>query len=257
MKLLTDWLIRLYPATWRQRYGEELKALVEDSSPGWLAVFDVFTGALRMQLKTPTFPALALVLSVAGLSTGLLVSFLVTPRYTSTAVLRLTRSEFRSSLLQWQSSALNRKSLADVMQEPELSLYPTERKNTPLEDVVESMRNDMRIAIVPGAPEKTSMFTVAFTYRDRALAQKTVQALIARLSEAQIDIVRASARQLSGRDSAGNAQLLEVLDPPGLPATPAWPNRVAFMATGFGAGVAFAVAVALFRRSRPATPLRA
>ena len=33
--------IQLYPAQWRERYGAEFETLIEDSSPGWRAVFDL------------------------------------------------------------------------------------------------------------------------------------------------------------------------------------------------------------------------
>jgi len=45
-----------------------------------------------MQFSVPTFPKLALMLSVTGLLTGLLISALVTPRYVSEAELELKRN---------------------------------------------------------------------------------------------------------------------------------------------------------------------
>ena len=37
MKRVALLLIRLYPANWRARYGEEFKALLEESSAGFRA----------------------------------------------------------------------------------------------------------------------------------------------------------------------------------------------------------------------------
>jgi hypothetical protein len=79
MKRLTRFFIRLYPATWRARYGEEFEALLEDSSSDWPAIFDLLKGAIRMQLSVSTFPKLALMLSITGLLAGLLISSLVAP----------------------------------------------------------------------------------------------------------------------------------------------------------------------------------
>jgi len=45
-----SWLIRLYPARWRERYGRELEQLVQDLRPSRSAVaiaFDLVKGALR------------------------------------------------------------------------------------------------------------------------------------------------------------------------------------------------------------------
>jgi hypothetical protein len=55
MNRLARSLIRLYPAAWRKRYGAEFEALLEEAPQGWSAVFDLFTGAIRMQLSIPSF----------------------------------------------------------------------------------------------------------------------------------------------------------------------------------------------------------
>ena len=41
MSWIARLMMRLYPGWWRQRYGVELQALVEDSSPTWWTVLDV------------------------------------------------------------------------------------------------------------------------------------------------------------------------------------------------------------------------
>jgi hypothetical protein len=53
MKWLCRFAARLYPSWWRRRYATEFEALLEDVTPGWRALFDVITGALTMQIKTP------------------------------------------------------------------------------------------------------------------------------------------------------------------------------------------------------------
>ena len=44
-------LISLYPKAWRTRYENEFEALLEDVPPTWRTCFDVFAGAMKMQLK--------------------------------------------------------------------------------------------------------------------------------------------------------------------------------------------------------------
>jgi len=49
---LTKWAARLYPRWWRERYGEEFAALLEDARPGFFGVLDVARGAMTMQMTT-------------------------------------------------------------------------------------------------------------------------------------------------------------------------------------------------------------
>ena len=88
MNRLRQLLLRLYPAEWRARYGDELAALVEDVPPSWSSNLDLLKGALKMQFSIPAFPKLAVMLSMAGLVTGLAVSFTVPARYTSSGLLK-------------------------------------------------------------------------------------------------------------------------------------------------------------------------
>jgi hypothetical protein len=50
MRTLMHWAAKLYPATWRQRYGAEFDSLLDDVNPTWTHVADVCRGGLAMQL---------------------------------------------------------------------------------------------------------------------------------------------------------------------------------------------------------------
>jgi hypothetical protein len=58
---MTGWLarqaLRLYPLAHRRRYGEEMRALLEDQPPRALAVFDLLRGAVRAHLRPADGPA--------------------------------------------------------------------------------------------------------------------------------------------------------------------------------------------------------
>jgi len=57
----------LYPQGWRERYGEEFDALLEDVKPGWKQFTDVLRGALKMQMTNATiYWKLAGALAIAG-----------------------------------------------------------------------------------------------------------------------------------------------------------------------------------------------
>ncbi|HEY4428264.1 MAG TPA: hypothetical protein VGN08_08690 [Solirubrobacteraceae bacterium] len=46
-------LLRLYPEAWRERYGEEMAALIEDTDPSITAALDLLRGALVAHLRPP------------------------------------------------------------------------------------------------------------------------------------------------------------------------------------------------------------
>jgi hypothetical protein len=45
MKRIMRFLVRLYPSSWRKRYGAEFDALLEDAMPTARDTFDLFWGA--------------------------------------------------------------------------------------------------------------------------------------------------------------------------------------------------------------------
>ncbi len=47
---LRNWLVRLYPSAWRERYGEEFGALLQECLHGPLDVLDILLGALDAHL---------------------------------------------------------------------------------------------------------------------------------------------------------------------------------------------------------------
>jgi hypothetical protein len=53
---LARWLVRLYPRAWRERYGEEFSALLQDSPGGLRAVLNVLSSALRERFAPSRTP---------------------------------------------------------------------------------------------------------------------------------------------------------------------------------------------------------
>jgi uncharacterized protein involved in exopolysaccharide biosynthesis len=186
-------LIRLYPANWRVRYGEGFESLLDDCPPRWPGIFDLVKGAVKMQLSVPAFPKLAFMLSITGLLAGLAISFVVDPRYVSTATMTLggslvnspspgVRPNLREYFAQMQNEILSRTSLSTIIQDPNLELYMSERAKIPLEDVIEKMRKDTPITIeAPGS--NYLVVRITFAYPDPIKARNTVQALIAKFIE--------------------------------------------------------------------------
>jgi hypothetical protein len=298
MKRPMKFLMRLYPKGWRARYGEEFEALIEDAPLTWSGVFDLLKGAIRMQLSIPNFPRLALILSVAGLALGFGASFLVTPVFVSTSEMAFLTPQVNpvsgphrnlaDLFLQLQNEILSRTSLSAVIQDPRLDLYKAQRVNTPLEDVIERMRHDVRIQAIekPGMSGNEWLgFEVRFRYSDPRKTQAVVQTLITKFQETNLYMQREQNRAGSaeqrdemavletriaaleqrlgiarpradetfpygnpGQWRSAGAIRIETIDPPSLPELPVAPNRAIFAVDGFGAGLVLAILLAVFRR---------
>jgi hypothetical protein len=195
VRTLARFAVTLYPAAWRERYGEELRTLVEDSQPGWASLFDLLKGAMRMRARGLAFAKLAAVLAAGGAVAGLGISFLVTPKYASTAVgeVRLSspeeygagaRERLAGFLEQIKADTTSRQALSTLIQDPKLNLYATERKSLPLEDVEDMMRNDLTILIAvnrQNTAAERAVFKVRFAYPDPNKAQAVVNAWVSRM----------------------------------------------------------------------------
>lgn len=66
MKPIIKFLVRLYPSACLKRHGAELDALLEDATPSVGDAFDLFWGALKMQMTTWDFAKVTFACSVAG-----------------------------------------------------------------------------------------------------------------------------------------------------------------------------------------------
>lgn len=163
MGRMTRWVARLYPRWWRERYGEEFAALLDDANPDAKSVFDVAKGALIMQMSTISAKRLILFCSIAGLTIGFASTFLLTPKYASVATLLVPAgSDPKTSVL----DALNH---------------------------VESSVNKRDIRIFPLAtasgPDSPRAINIEFRHPDAAAAQKTVEALSKQFQQSDFPLV--------------------------------------------------------------------
>src|SRR3984885_6788370 len=137
----------------------------------------------------------------AGLVISTVVAFLVQKTYVSEATLQITPAQISERIVkttvnqvlaerisEMQQEILSRTSLSSIITDPRLDLYKSERASSPLEDVIETMRNrDIKILIssVPGE-RRASAFSISFAYPDRVKAHDTVQTLITKFQEANL-----------------------------------------------------------------------
>jgi hypothetical protein len=236
MKTLMRWAARLYPPAWRQRYGVELEALIDDVGPGGRDVWDILRGALLMHLRMTglSFGKILAACALAGIVVAGIWSSTLRDRYVSTAVMRMNVAPVSSPadprwavmhhLLIMEQAVLSRSSLSSIIQQE--SLYPDERKKLPLEDIVLLMRNrDLRIQ--PTISAGQSAFTVEFTGENPTAAQATVNAIVKALVEENLHM------STGGLDRAR----VELLAPASLPSQPTGPNRLRVIGNGLGAGL--------------------
>jgi hypothetical protein len=274
-KHLASFLARLYPSTWRQRYGSEFEALLEDAAPKPRDAFDILWGAFRMQITTWTFSRITLACAAIGVLLAVAISFTLPVSYRSEARIKITPEQIPESgdtavtnQLIWDrvpsmaQEVLSPRVLTAIIQQHDL--YPRERTRLPLDGVVENMRKHILVALL--APRSLSnrvipAFAIQFDYPDAHVAQQVTWDLMARLIEGNVrqnandDLPRAFAARRSHPegDSRLNSHFemrIEPLDMPILPARPDGPNRATIAGAGLFAGLLTGLALAIVIRSR-------
>jgi uncharacterized protein involved in exopolysaccharide biosynthesis len=186
----------LYPQVWRERYGVEFEALLEDIKPGWRELTDILRGALTMQMtNATTYLKLAGGLAMAGAIAATAVSFTVPGRYVSSAVIQMTEQQdslrpaskealderLAVQLEEFEQEMLSNNSLEETIQS--LDLYKAERRRMPMGDVAEQMRSrDLQIhwMTLPSAKaaEPVRALRIAFAYPDKEKARAVVDRLV-------------------------------------------------------------------------------
>ena len=142
---------------------------------------------------------------LAGIVLASVVAFVLPNVYVSEAEMQITPAQISESIvpttinqqlnqriMQMEQEILSRTSLSNVIQDPRLDLYKSDRGSKPLEDVIEQMRNrdiHIRIDSVPGGG-RASAFSISFSYPDRMKAQQTVQALITKFQDSNLTTQR-------------------------------------------------------------------
>jgi hypothetical protein len=245
MKRALRFLSRLYPSSWRNRYGAEFDSLLEDSKPSAHDTFDVLCGALKMQMTTWNFGRVTLASTVAGILVAVALSLASPAHYLSQAVLTFTPADesvpadesARRLVDRMKQNIYGRDYLASVIHEH--NLYWRERLRMPLDDVVENMRRDISVAPVP-SPGNRNAYTVVvqFDYSDPRVAQRVNEELTLRFIESGLN------SQLTSNWT------FRVPVAPSLPLRPVTPNRARLMALCLLAGLFAGLTLAIVLRSR-------
>ena len=233
MRNLLHFVARLYPQAWRERYGDEFAALVEDLRPQWKDLFDILRGGIIMQLARLN-PVTVVAASV--LLSGIAIASLwyATPaKWRSEAVVAVRSRDGRpiskDLVAELSQRAFSNGQLGSLI--ARYDLYPTERAHRPISDVIESAKRDITIRFEESDP---NAFLVSFTYKDPSVAQRVVSQLLTLLVEENFRIAFLS--QLQIRAPANLPQL---------PIRPAW---LVFIAYGVGGAALLGMTAVWFTR---------
>lgn len=223
-------------------------------------------------MRRPKRMLLLAIFALGGAVVATALAFMIPDTYTSTATVRLNPPIFpeRPSgaanaatmgerFRRVQQEVFSQANLAEIVQDPSLDPYKSDRAREPLEKIVETMQTrDLAIHPLNAAatsPESAPGISISFSYPDKQKAQRVVEALLTGLfnhfnTEQQAalegekpdgEIVRLSQRHLYAQ--------LEILDPASLPSAPVAPNRLIFLAGGMGSGLLIGALALRMRQS--------
>jgi succinoglycan biosynthesis transport protein ExoP len=131
-----------------------------------------------------------------GLVASIAVAFTLPNEYSSRATMEITPAEISGGIVQstlanslteriqqMQQTILSRSSLLTIINDPRLNLYKEERKTTPDEDMVDTMRNAIGISYQSLPGKGASAFVITFNYKDRYKAHEVVSTLMNKFEE--------------------------------------------------------------------------
>ncbi len=180
---------KLYPHSWRDRYGQELEALLEEIPPGWRPFLDLLRSGLSLQLRTWSGRRILVVMAIVGSLAGWIVSRATPQQYASDAVIQqifpvsenapAARQAVNHRLQELIQADLNPSFLARLLHQ--FGLYDSQRAQLPLENVIGRMRNAIRFQPLGTGGDLSTGFVVQFVYPDPVLARRVTQELVGNL----------------------------------------------------------------------------
>ncbi len=280
MRRWIEFVAVLYPRSWREEFGPEFGALLDDVKPSWRVFRNVLGGSIEMQITAGTnWMKVAGAMAAIGAVVAFGISFRTAPLYSSSAVISVTpqvdpvrptsrdvlQTRAAERVAGMEAELLSRTSLSSIINDPRLQLYEEERKREPLEDVIGEMRRNIRIEAFPPADGGLAplAFNISFSYPDQVKAQAAVRALSNKFLEANVRTNKANADAYQGfwRDMADVqhtkpappppiGDIVGVLSPASNPVDAEGPNRFLFLAWGLGMGLLVGL-LAAFGMRRP------
>jgi hypothetical protein len=227
MKRAMKLLARMYPSSWRERYGAEFDALLEDAKPSAWDAIDLLWGALKMQLTTWPPARMIVGFSILGALASVAISFALPVQYVARERVLVTPADESASVAAnrlVQQSAFDRQSLASIIQE--CRLYPRERGRLSQDALIDIMARNIHVIAAPFPSSlygNTANLDVQFDYQDPDVAKRVSERLIGLLMERNVHAEKSNLT-------------LCVPDPPIVARLPKSPGSVRFACFGSLAG---------------------
>jgi len=265
MKRILKTLGRLYPRAWRERYGEEFDAILEDRKPCLLDIADVLLGAFRMRVSMRHLVQIVLPCGLAGAAIAWGIAARTPARYSSDTVVKFTSyrltpvcsnpdhlpATLRPSkdicgeggaaidkLMQaWIQPALDRDFLISVIKTKRL-YWEQQQSHVPIEQLVDTMRAHINLRPIGSAENgaSTQAYRIEFQYSEPRLAQDVVALLASRSMDA---FIKSSLAQIKAQGVSGPrqyARTIAIVRTPSFSTTPLGVSRVHQVELGFLAG---------------------
>jgi hypothetical protein len=232
---------------------------LEDRNPLTRDAFDIFLGALKMQMATWSFVRITVATAFVGILAAVGFTFTLPNRYGSKSFIlvgpgrdasgrpidAVGPDDVRALLVSpAMVDTLSTDSLASLIQK--YDLYPSERARMPLQAVTNQMRRDITILLLrPSHSSEAGGLAVEFSYYDPHVAQDVDQDLVSHWVHAdwvqRIDLAAAGHPQPPTVFRVFRATL---------PQKPTFPNRKVFGAGGLLVGLAVGLTLAALARFR-------
>jgi hypothetical protein len=217
MKRLMHLAAWLYPFRWRERYGAEFHALIDDVTPGWTALFDVMRGGVSMRVRMSNPALMAASLGILGAVLGG-IGALAAP------------AEFESR---------GRMVAIPVGDGADADTALLAAFGRAVESEFGSGTGARRKVAVVRTPQSNEV-QVTYLDHDPRRAQQIAQAVMRRTIEANVEIATAA-------DRSSGVQL-KITSAPDLPQSPARPYLTWVTGAGFGGGAVLGLLIGNARR---------
>jgi uncharacterized protein involved in exopolysaccharide biosynthesis len=234
MNRVLKFLARLYPSEWRNRYGAEYEALLEEGTPRVRDAVDVLWSAVKMQVTSRSFVRIVLPCTLAGMFAAVIISVVAPPEYVSQTTI-LMRSGVDSGVCGDQTDlpadlqgakpglcvyqhdfgyyqrfldggGFSRGFLASVIMEN--NLYSHTRTQSSTESAIDEMQKNIHVR----STSHESRFVLEFNYPDAHVAQRVNNELVSYLDyrvqqEIRSDFLGSMLKLPNNLNSAARKQL--------------------------------------------------
>jgi uncharacterized protein involved in exopolysaccharide biosynthesis len=263
MKRLLQWLVWMYPRSWRERYEKEFRTLLDATEPSWEDTLDLAKGAIDMQFRT----GLLLNTLAFGIGAALLagIALRITPAtYESHAVIAMRTPNLFGSrvsaaeIYAVEQRVLSRDVLVRVMET--FHLYEEDRAQGRTAEAVEKMRNGINVSSLLEQPA-LGLVSISFRNPDPLIARQVTQDLVSRFIDENIRTYAEVAATLRASEPPNvrienirtTLATLELVSPATEARHPSGPKTGVVIGVALAEGSQLGLIFALFRRFRAAT----